>query len=153
MKRQMRILDEIKHLCSEGRYAEAVQRIKEIERAGDVTAELLVQKAMCLQIVDDDGALDEVEQTFETALKLDPESVHALVEFGWFQLNVKDQPQCAKILFRKAFELQVSVNTEIVAGILKCNQEVSPQHDSDSLLTELMHSLIDESKIEDSVTQ
>jgi hypothetical protein len=149
----MRIFDDIKQLCSERKYSEALQRIKEIERSGDVTAELLVQKAMCLQMADDNGTLEEVEQTFETALQLEPESVQALVECGWFQLNVKDQPQCAQVLFSKALELQVSVNTEIVAGLLKCYREVSPENHSERLLTELTHSLIDESKIADGVAQ
>src|SRR5207253_1874230 len=101
------------------KYATALQLIQETERSEDVTAEILVRKAMCLQMLDD-GSPEEIEQTFEAALRLDPESVATLIEFGWFQLNVKDQPDCAESLFRRALELQVSVNTEIVTGLIKC---------------------------------
>ena len=149
----MRTFDDINQLCSEGKYSEALRRIKEGEQSGQVTAELLVKKAMCLQMLDDNGTLEEVEQTFETALQLDPKSIQALMEFGWFQLNVKDQPRCAETLFRRALELQVPVNTEIAAGLLKCLREVSPRLDSERLLRTLIDSLIDESKIEVGVTQ
>ncbi len=146
-------LERIKKLCSEKRYAEALALITEMEASGFVTSQLLVTKAMCLQVTDDSGSLDEVERTFVAALNIDQRCVEALVEFGWFQLNVKDDARKAESLFRKALEAQAASNTEIISGVVRCRQEVSPTESSTSLVRELKGLLVEDSKLQDIVNQ
>jgi hypothetical protein len=44
----------------------------------------------------------EVEGVFKFALDLDPKSIQALIEYGWYKLNVLDDASGALELFRRA---------------------------------------------------
>jgi len=146
-------LDWIRQLCLEKKYSEALSFINDMEASGGTTCQLLSIKAMCLQLVNDGGSLDEVERTFEAALQTDSRCVEALVEFGWFQLNVRDDARTAESLFRKALEIQAAVNTEIISGLIQCQREVSPTDVSMALLSELKRLLINEKKLQELVDQ
>jgi hypothetical protein len=147
------VLDEINRLCSDKDYSQALALIRDVELSDCSSSVLLTKKAMCLQLVDDNGPLDEVERTFEAALNLDPRSVEALVEFGWFQLNVKDDAQRAESLFRRALDLQASTNTEIIIGIAKCRRDISPAQSPTVLVVELKRALFDERRLNESFVQ
>ena len=56
------IFDSVKDLSAKGRYSEALKTIEQAESRGLVSVELLVWKAIILQLVEDDGSLDEVEK-------------------------------------------------------------------------------------------
>ncbi len=137
---------EIRRLCSEGKYTDAVRLIGDLESAGPISADLLVQKAMCLQLLED-GSLEETEETFKAALAREPDSVEALVEYAWYNLNVKDDAAAADELFQRALHLQSRVNTEILAGLLRCRRELTPSVSPDQALAGIRPCLFEESKI------
>jgi hypothetical protein len=137
---------EVQKLCSEGKYTDAVRLIEDLESAGQVSADLLVQKAVCLQLLED-GSLEEAEGTFKMALALEPDSIEALIEYAWYNLNVKDDPAAADALFQRALRFQSRVNTEILTGLLKCRRELAPSVSTEQSLAGLRPCLFEESKI------
>jgi thioredoxin-like negative regulator of GroEL len=137
---------EIRRLCSEGRYTDAVRLIGDLESVGQVSAGLLVQKAMCMQLLEE-GSLEETEETFKTALALEPDSLEALIEYAWYNLNVKDDAAAADELFQRALRLQSRVNTEILTGLLKCRRELTPSVSPEHALAGIRPCLFEESKI------
>ncbi len=108
---------------------------------------------MCLQVADDSGSIDEVERIFEAALNIDPRCVEAIVEFGWFQLNVNDDARTAESLFRRALEVQAATNTEIISGVFQCRQELSPTENPTSLVRDLKSLLVEDGKLEKIMNQ
>jgi tetratricopeptide (TPR) repeat protein len=137
---------EIRRLCSEGKYTDAVRLIEDLESVGPVSADLLVQKAMCLQLLED-GSLEETEDTFKAALAMKPDSVEALIEYAWYALNVKDDAAAADELFQRALRLQSRVNTEIMTGLLRCRRELTPSVSSEQALAGIRPCLYEESKV------
>lgn len=135
-------------LMSAGEYRRALEAIGERVESGCVWPGLLVKRAICLQLLDEGDTLDEVAQAFEGALELDAECVEALVEYGWFQLNVMDRAEEASALFRRALGLQATLNTEIATGLLKCLQDNAPEASPEEFLGEIEESLIDRDKIQ-----
>lgn len=144
----------IRRLYADGKYSEILRYIEDLERAGCTSAELLVRKAMCLQLVEEPkGEFGEVEQIFKSALDLDPKSIQALIEYGWYKLNVLDDASAALELFRRAQQLQVEVNSEVATGLLKCMEETSPGLSRHDALSELVSSLVDSKKVNDYLDQ
>jgi thioredoxin-like negative regulator of GroEL len=137
---------EVQRLCSEGRYSDAVRLIGDLESVGQISSGLLVQKAMCLQLLEN-GTLEETEEAFQAALAREPNSIEALVEYAWYSLNVKDDAAAADELFQKALRLQNRVNTEILTGLLKCRRELTPSVSPEEALAGIRPCLFEESKI------
>jgi tetratricopeptide (TPR) repeat protein len=125
----------------------ALRLIQEEEAAGRVTASLLVQKALCIQLLPD-GSLDEAERCFQHALELDPDLLLALVEYGYFVLNVRNGAGRAQSIFRRALELRISGNTEIVIALLKALQDGNPSVPIHEAKRDLISSLVDDDKID-----
>jgi tetratricopeptide (TPR) repeat protein len=139
--------DRIKELSAACRYSEALIKLQEIETEGIVSAELLVWKARILQLVDDGGSLDEVETTLERAIELDKTCIPALLELGWFRLNVQNDSRQALQSFQAALKLQVPANTEAIIGLLKCMQELEPNNNLEEVKTRAVLALVDEMKV------
>jgi hypothetical protein len=144
----------VRKLYEDGKYSDILKQIEGVENAGCISAELLVRKAMCLQLVEPPkGEFGVIEEVFKSALKLDPQSIQALIEYGWYKLNVLDDASAALDLFRRAQHLQVEMNSEIVTGLLKCLEETSPGISRNDVLHELVSSLVDSKKVTDYLDQ
>jgi hypothetical protein len=144
----------VRKLYADGRYPEVLKYIQELESSGYIFAELLVRKAMCLQLVElPIGEFVEVEGIFKSALDLDPKSIQALIEYGWYKLNVLDDASGAEELFRRAQHLQVDINSEIAMGLLKCMEVTSPHISRHTALSDLVSSLVDPKKVHDYLDQ
>jgi len=139
--------DTIKELSAAGRYSEALKKLQEIEMEGIVCAELLVWKARILQLLDDGGSLEEVEKTLERAIELDKTCIPALLELGWFRLNVQNDSRQALQYFQATLKLQVPANTEAITGFLKCMQELEPNNNLEEAKTRAVLALVDEMKV------
>ena len=72
---------------------------------------------------------------------------------GIARLNVNDDARTAESLFRRALEVQTAINTEIVSGLVRCKQELSPAEDSTSLVRELKNTLVEDNKLQAMVDQ
>jgi tetratricopeptide (TPR) repeat protein len=112
-------------LAGQSEYSEALKVIEDAEALGEESVELLLMKARLLQLVDQDRTLEEVEAALDSAISIDPKSVDALLEMGWFKLNVLDDPQEAQKAFDSALRIQADVNTELVSGLTKCCMELN----------------------------
>jgi hypothetical protein len=99
------------------------------------------------------GEFGDVEGVFKSALDLDPKSIQALIEYGWYKLNVLDDAQAALELFRRAQHLQVEINSDIATGLLKCMEETSPGVSRHAALSELVSALVDSKKVNDYLDQ
>lgn len=145
------VFDVVKELSAQGRYSDALSKIDSEESMGRHSAPLLVWKARLLQLVDDSGSLDEVENTLERAIQLDPANAEAFLELGWFQLNVADNPSKALEFFQNATRIQVPANTDAVLGILKCKRELQPTVAPETMKSEAILNLVDMEKIQESL--
>jgi len=143
-----KLRDSINVLMQQNEYASALDVIRKAELSGEPTSELLVWEARLLQL-GDEGTPEEVEEILRRAIKLEPGFVEAHVELGWFLLNVQDSASLAQDAFRQALKLQVETNSEIVLGLLKCSQEISPDRVGSGLRDELIQSLVDSKSIKE----
>jgi tetratricopeptide (TPR) repeat protein len=137
----------IRELSAGGKYSEALEKIERAEAEGLLSAELLVWKSRILQLAEDDGSLDDVEKTLLRAIELDETCVAAVVELGWFRLNVQNDAKRAFESFQAALKLQVSVNTETLTGLLKCMQELEPNGSLEEAKLRAVRALVDETKL------
>src|SRR5438552_2787186 len=100
-------METIKTEYEKGDYAKALYLIERMEAHGLVHPDILVWKGRCLQLIDRNSyRLSDIENTFKQALILDAEYVPALVELGWFYLNVYDDAPRASELFGKAISVE-----------------------------------------------
>lgn len=137
----------IRELSAGGQYSEALERIERAEAEGLVSAELLVWKSRILQLAEDGGSLDDVEKTLLRAIELDKTCVAAVLELGWFRLNVQNDAKRAFESFQGALKLQASVNTEALTGLLKCAQELDPNGSLEEAKFRAITALVDETKL------
>jgi len=60
--------------------------------------------------------LEESHKAFTDALLIDPESIDALLELGYYHLNVQDDPQSAKPFFERVVALLQARCVEAIQG-------------------------------------
>jgi len=89
---EMNVYEEIRALARNAEPEVALARISELDSKGLATPNLLVLKSMCiLQLDSDQGySLDDAHTALLKALDIDNEYVDALIELGYFHLNVND---------------------------------------------------------------
>lgn len=109
-------LVEVKDLYVQGLFEKVIRSVQD---TAAVTAEMLTYKAMSLQLIEDDGSLEEVTETFQDALRLNPNNVFALVQYGWFLQNVMDKQADAREVFLRALSELTELATDVVHGLLE----------------------------------
>ena len=121
----------------------ALLEIQELEQTVKMSPRLLVLKAMCLLLSEEDGPLEDVESALRAALSLDDEYVDAYLELGWFLYAVQDQTTEAQAAFDRALHVLRKLNCEVIRGLLACAEELTPEASPEQLRTrleELLHS-------------
>lgn len=116
-------LAEARALYAAGDYAGALHTIAQAQDTGCISAALLVLKARALQLSDTSGPINEVSFALDAALSLEPENIDALLEYGWFLLNVLDDPAAASLKFRESLTSLRVRNTDAQIGLIKCAHE------------------------------
>jgi hypothetical protein len=104
----------------------AVDMFRAIELRRALSPQELVLKARCLQLhsVTDRKLLIEAKNALSTALDADAEYVPALMELGWFHLNVEDNAADALRAFERAFKLAGSAAAEALVGMSRSTEEL-----------------------------
>jgi tetratricopeptide (TPR) repeat protein len=140
------LLEEMKELCSEEKYDEALAVIEKIESECLLYPEVLVWKGRCLELGDGSNLNDifDIEKVYRQALAIDDEYVPALLELGGFYLNVLDDAERARPFFEKAFGLLKGAMTEAVDGVARCLWETDTKYAAVTYLTMVTHNLLDE---------
>jgi hypothetical protein len=104
----------------------AVDAFNNIEQERPLCADELVLKAKCLQLHPsvDARLLNAAEESLLAATKLDPQYVPALVELGWYYLNVQDDARKAAERFDSALRIASAAAVEALVGLSKCVEEI-----------------------------
>ena len=126
--------------------ASALLEIREIEQTAKGSPRLAVLKAMCLQLSEADGPLEDVHSALQQALLLNDEYVEAHLEMGWFLYAVQDQTKDAQEAFERALHLLRKQNSEVIRGLLACAEELAPETNQDALRAELERRLLASTK-------
>ncbi|HUA84653.1 MAG TPA: hypothetical protein VMB85_12385 [Bryobacteraceae bacterium] len=138
-------LDQIRSYMSAHDFDAALRSIEELENESGDSPRLLVWKAGCLQL-SDRGTPEEVERMLLRAVELDEEYVPALVELGWFRLNVQDDAAGAKQAFDRARELLKKQIGETYRGALACAQELRSSQSLSAFQPEFERDLLENLK-------
>jgi tetratricopeptide (TPR) repeat protein len=142
-------LDELKSLYAAERYDEALALTERMERGGLLYPEVFVWKGRCLLLGDgrDLADISDIERVYRQALDIDDEYAPALLELGWFYLNVTDDAARARPLFDKAFSLLRDALTEAVEGVARCLSETDTRAAAALYLALVKHNLLDSGRI------
>lgn len=143
------LLDEMNRLYAAGKYEEALAAIDQMEAERLLHPEVLVWKGRCLQLSEGGRIKDisDVKNIYLQALAIDDEYAPALLELGWFYLNVLDDAERARPYFEKAFALLRGLLTEAVDGVARCLWETDTKHAAVTYLTAVTHNLLDQKTI------
>lgn len=107
------------------RFDAAVGALEAIEAERPLCPHELVLKARCLQLhpVSNAQLLKDAKDALLKALELDPSYVPALIELGWFYLNVEDAAADAVLAFQRAFTLAAPIASEALVGLSRSTEE------------------------------
>jgi tetratricopeptide (TPR) repeat protein len=127
----------------------AVDMLRAIELRRTLSPQELVLKARCLQLhpVTDGRLLTEAENALRTVLNADAEYVPALMELGWFHLNVENNAAEALGAFERAFKLADSAAAEALVGMSRSTEELRSRTAAVAMIEEhsvLRSDLLDE---------
>lgn len=111
----------------------ALSEIQSLEATTKASPRLLVLKAMCLQLSQVEGPLEDVESALREALRLDDEYIDAHLELWRFLYAVQDQTRDGQAEFEKALTLLRKQNAEVIQGLLACAEEFTPEADAGKL--------------------
>jgi hypothetical protein len=136
-----RELEQIRSAVRDKDVKTALELIRDHECKVGPSAQLLVFKAMCLQL-SDEGSLDEIESILLSAIELDDTCLDAFIEIGWFYLSVLSDPEKGAAAFDKARILVEKFLGETVRGTLACASELRPNQDKREFAEELRRSLM-----------
>jgi hypothetical protein len=105
--------------------SEALSILLDTERTRDLSARELVEKGRLIQLSDGVGfELNDAPAAFKMALGLDPEYVPAILEIGWFTLNVEDDAASASPYFEEGICILDRLLREAKDGLQKCTAEL-----------------------------
>lgn len=108
----------VRHRLRARQFAEAIELGRAELASGRESAELLVLIAVAGQLEDGESCtLEEVREWLQTATRLDPTSVDALVEYGCHLDAVADQPELAVPVFEDALERSIGYLEAALEGL------------------------------------
>lgn len=117
------ILEEAKEYAKNAKYDKAILLLSNISPSFQWSVQDLLFKAQLIQL--SDGAvysLQDAEDAINEAIKLDSNSVEALIEMGFFKLRVQYAPKVAIEFFKKAKEIIDSCVKELDEGLKECKE-------------------------------
>jgi tetratricopeptide (TPR) repeat protein len=121
--------DHLADLLHRQLFDEALGVISSLERSRALDPSELVAKGrtILLASVEVSVPLSAAREAFEMALELDPDSLPALLELGWYYHAVEDDSERALPFFERAIELSREHLTEAARGRAGCLAELSSQ--------------------------
>lgn len=117
-------LDNLDALRRNGDHDEALRLANELLTQMPLSGELLVRVGLLLQLVRDEGSLDEIEEKLGSAVVCAPSNVDASIELGHFLYAVRDKSNEALPYFESAREKAETLLKEALIGAIKCYAEL-----------------------------
>ena len=141
-ERHKSIVEKALGLHEEGCHNEAIDLLRKFAHAFD-SPQLHVLEGRLIQLAKSrEGIeLNEVEDAFKEALKIDDTYIEAYLELGWFYLNVQNDAVKAKEFFDEAEGLSRNQLLETLEGKLKCVAETETSVAAKRYLSQIQNSL------------
>ncbi|MBC8044471.1 MAG: hypothetical protein IAF08_13615 [Rhizobacter sp.] len=121
--KKVNILKKVKVLFSQRKYSEILRLtesplvVAAIEN-GVIHPEILVWKGRSILLSDDTTyKLSDVEKAYRKAIHMDENCTEALIELGFYYLNIMDNAKKAEVYFSKAINIYRERNTEVAIGM------------------------------------
>lgn len=120
----------VKSFLRRGNYATALRGVCALLRDKRMAASsyLLLQRSILMQLVDlpGDGKqnLENIEASLRDAVALDPSSVEAREELGWFLCNVQNKVKEARHIFTEVIRLCQDYLESALLGYAECTYDI-----------------------------
>jgi len=144
------LFDKVHQLFKDKKYDEALVELGSIKNDFLLPPNISVLKGVCIQLGKDEKlplGLEDAEKAYKNALEVDSEYINALLELGFFYLNVKDDATKALFQFKKAFALSRSKLTEAIQGYAECLSELESQEKALKFIEESINNSVDMDKL------
>lgn len=142
------LFEKAENLWKAGQPAEALEILSELEESGILHPKIHVLRYFCLFTQENDLGLDEMEAQLRKAIDIDEDYLPALVELGYFKLNVLDQPIEAVDLFKRANSVGKRLLNEGILGEARCLAEIASPEAARQLLAYYKATFLSESELE-----
>jgi tetratricopeptide (TPR) repeat protein len=119
------IFRQVERLYKRQLFNEAAKLLKRVPSEYPWTVPQLILKGHIIELSDDseEWSLADARKSYETALRIDPENVEAMLELGWFHLHVMDNRSKALPYFEKAISVLTRQFGEALTGKASCIEE------------------------------
>jgi len=119
------VLNNVRNLYASEEYDNALILLRDYETKNDLSVNLLILKSRLIQLSNSTLVdLKEAESALLSAIDQDKENIQALLETGWFYLNVFDDAKKSLEYFYKADEIISRAGDEAKEGISKAKNEL-----------------------------
>lgn len=115
--------EEVRGAAERGDYETALHRLT---GAGSLSPADFVLQGRLIQLSDggEGKTPNEAIEAFESALKLDPEYISALIELGWLYYSVLGDPRKGREYFEAAIAVTRRFALEAFDGASRCAEEI-----------------------------
>jgi len=147
------IFAKVKELFKNKEYDKALIELQLVEKDFSIPLppNIYVLKGVCILLGKDINApleLKDAEEAYLKALEIDSEHINALLELGFFYMNVEDDAGKALSQFKKAFTLSRSQFTEAIQGYAECLNELESKEKALEFIKESINNPVHFDKIE-----
>lgn len=145
-------MKQLRALCKEERFKEALEQIEAVQQQGYEDASLLVLKALCIQMSEGEAhTLQDAKATLEQAASLQEDGAEAQLELGWYLYNVDDDAKAAHPVFQGAIESLKAQLTSSVIGAVKSIREAESDEAARKFLRDLSDNILDKDALREAL--
>lgn len=118
-----------KKLYLAGQDDKSLHELANLEKEHSLPIDVLIIKGACIQLGSETSPykLEDAEAAYKKALEIDPESLEALIEAGYYYFVMDNRADIAKPYFEKVISIARTRLTEAIIGIAECISETSPK--------------------------
>lgn len=117
-------LEQLKILHNQGKYLDAYKLLEKLLRDYPYSVELLVRQGKLIQLLDDDNeetpTLEIARESLKIANLINPESIEASIELGYFEYAINNSSEVAINYFKSARKnAEIGLKSALI-GEIKC---------------------------------
>jgi tetratricopeptide (TPR) repeat protein len=124
-------IKEIEDKKARGEYFASLRLLESLlqSESSKSSSYLLTLRAELIQLInetpEEKWSLESAEDNLRNAVALDPSSVNARLELGWFLNNVLDKPEEAKMFFEEGLKIGLKQLESIMLGRVECINDLN----------------------------